>query len=138
MNKNMRVAIIAGRAGVTCSSPSTVGRAARRDPDSRRQVMPEPQEVGPPDINDLLQPRFATSFENRVGADAGIDGSKADRVRGGSHRSHRASMESEKEPHKNACTVSFRRADFSIAARLGRLVAMGMGATWELIRYPAL
>ena len=47
-------------------------------------------------------------------------------------------MESEKEPHKNACTVSFRRADFSIAARLGRLVAMGMGATWELIRYPAL
>ena len=72
----MRVAIIAGRAGVACSSPSSTGRAARRDPDSRRQVMPEPQEVGPPDIDDLLQPRFAASFENRVGADAGIDRSK--------------------------------------------------------------
>src|SRR6516164_3912813 len=102
MNKNMRVAVIAGRTGVACSSPSTARRAPRRNPDLRRQVMPEPQEVGPPDIDDLLQPHFATSFENRVGADAGIDGSKADRDRVGSHRSHRDSMGSEKEPHRSA------------------------------------
>src|SRR6516164_2617283 len=88
MNKYMRVAIIAGRAEVTCSSPSTAGRAARRNPDSRRQVVPEPQEVGPPDIDDLLQPCFATSLENRVSADAGINGNQVDKIGGAGHRSH--------------------------------------------------
>src|SRR6516165_10856947 len=86
--------------------------------------MPEPQEVGPPDINDLLQPRFATSFENRVGADADTDGSKADRVRAGSHRSHRQSIGSEKEPPRNVSAISLRRADFWNATGLGRW-AMG-------------
>jgi hypothetical protein len=50
--------------------------------------MPEPQEVGPPNIDDLLQPRFATSLENRIGADAGIDGYQIDTIRGAGHRSH--------------------------------------------------